>query len=92
LRQILSDAVMIFTGLYAAPTIRTSCKAPIPQGIVTLVLGCAVLAGFLFLDWRALLHERSSPSISESGNEGSATPPCNGITLALLFGCNERRN
>jgi hypothetical protein len=20
------------------------------------------------------------------------TPPCNGITLALLFGCNERRN
>jgi hypothetical protein len=26
-----------------------------PKEIVTLVLGCVVLAGFLFLDWRALL-------------------------------------
>ena len=24
--------------------------------------------------------------------KGMQTPPCNGITLALLFGCNERRN
>jgi hypothetical protein len=29
-----------------------------PKGIVTLVLGCAVLAGFLFLDWRALLQRK----------------------------------
>jgi hypothetical protein len=25
---------------------------------VTLVLGCVVIAGFLFLDWRALLQRK----------------------------------
>jgi hypothetical protein len=29
-----------------------------PKEIVTLVVGCAVLTGFLFLDWRALLQRK----------------------------------
>ncbi|MGA3144664.1 MAG: hypothetical protein ABSF10_16820 [Verrucomicrobiota bacterium] len=52
-------AVMIFTGLYAAANYKNLVHGSYsPKGIVTLVLGFAVLAGFLFLDWRALLQRK----------------------------------
>jgi membrane protein YqaA with SNARE-associated domain len=57
--KFLSDAVMIFTGLYAAANFKGLMHGTYsPKGIVTLVLGCVVLAGFLFLDWRALLERK----------------------------------
>ena len=57
--KFLSDAVMIFTGLYAATNYKNLMQGTYsPKGIVTLVVGCAVLAGFLFLDWRALLERK----------------------------------
>jgi membrane protein YqaA with SNARE-associated domain len=57
--KFLSYAVMIFTGLYAAANYKDLMLGAIsPKGIVALVLGCAVLAGFLFLDWRALLQRK----------------------------------
>jgi membrane protein YqaA with SNARE-associated domain len=57
--KFLSDAVMIFTGLYAAANYKDIEHGPYsPKTIVTLVLGCVVLAGFLFLDWRALLQRK----------------------------------
>ena len=50
---------MIFTGLYAAANFKDLVHGTLsPKGIVTLVLGCVVLAGFLFLDWRALLQRK----------------------------------
>jgi hypothetical protein len=52
-------AVMIFTGLYAAANYKDLEHGTLfPKGIVTLVLGCVVIAGFLFLDWRALLQRK----------------------------------
>jgi membrane protein DedA with SNARE-associated domain len=57
--KFLSNAVMIFTGLYAAANFKDLEHGTLsPKGIVTLVLGCVVLAGFLFLDWRALLQRK----------------------------------
>jgi membrane protein YqaA with SNARE-associated domain len=57
--KFLSDAVMVFTGLYAAANfkdlVRGSCS---PKAIVMLVLGIVVIGGFLFLDWRALLQRK----------------------------------
>jgi membrane protein YqaA with SNARE-associated domain len=57
--KFLSNAVMIFTGLYAAANYKNLAHgSSTPKEIVTLILGCAVLAGFLFLDWRALLQRK----------------------------------
>jgi membrane protein YqaA with SNARE-associated domain len=57
--KFLSDAVMIFTGLYAATNYKNLMQGTYsPKAIVALVVGCAVLAGFLFLDWRALLQRK----------------------------------
>ena len=57
--KFLSDAVMIFAGLYAAANYKNLAQgSSSPKEIVTLVLGCVVLAGFLFLDWRALLERK----------------------------------
>jgi hypothetical protein len=54
---------MIFTGLYAAANFKGLIHGTYsPKAIVTLVLGCAVLAGFLFLDWRALLEQKKFTS------------------------------
>jgi hypothetical protein len=50
---------MIFTGLYAATNYKNLMQGTYsPKAIVALVVGCAVLAGFLFLDWRALLQRK----------------------------------
>jgi membrane protein DedA with SNARE-associated domain len=57
--KFLSDAVMIFTGLYAAANFKDLEHGTYsPKAIVTLVLGGVVVAGFLFLDWRALLERK----------------------------------
>jgi membrane protein YqaA with SNARE-associated domain len=57
--KLLSNAVMIFTGLYAATNYKDLVPGALsPKGIVALVLGCVFLAGFLFLDWRALLQRK----------------------------------
>jgi membrane protein YqaA with SNARE-associated domain len=57
--KFLSNAVMIFAGLYAAANFKGLMHGTYsPKAIVTLVLGCAVIAGFLFLDWRALLQRK----------------------------------
>ncbi len=57
--KFLSDAVMIFSGLYAAANFKNLVHDSYsPKGIVTLVLGCVVIGGFLFLDWHALLQRK----------------------------------
>ena len=57
--KFLSDAVMIFAGLYAAANFNDLERDTYsPKAIVTMVLGCVVIAGFLFLDWRALLQRK----------------------------------
>jgi membrane protein DedA with SNARE-associated domain len=57
--KFLSNAVMIFAGLYAAANYKNLAHgSSSPKEIVTLVLGCVVFAGFLFLDWRALLQRK----------------------------------
>jgi membrane protein YqaA with SNARE-associated domain len=57
--KFLSNAVMIFTGLYAAANYKDFVHGSFsPKGIVTLVLGFVVIVGFLFLDWRALLQRK----------------------------------
>ena len=50
---------MIFTWLYAAANFKDLVHGSYsPKAIVTLVLGSVVIAGFLFLDWRALLQRK----------------------------------
>jgi membrane protein YqaA with SNARE-associated domain len=57
--KFLSDAVMIFTGLYAAANFKDLVHGSVsPKAIVTLVVGFVVIGGFLFLDWRALLQRK----------------------------------
>jgi membrane protein DedA with SNARE-associated domain len=57
--KFVSDAVMIFSGLYAATHIKNITHGSgSPKTIVTLVFGCAAIGGFLFLDWRALLERK----------------------------------
>jgi len=57
--KFLSDAVMIFTGLYAAANFKDLVHGSYsPKAIVTISLGVVVIGGFLFLDWRALLQRK----------------------------------
>ena len=57
--KLVSDAVMIFTGFYAATSLKDFVNGGFsPKAIVTLALGFVVIAGFLFLDWRALLQRK----------------------------------
>ena len=57
--KFLSDAIMIFTGLYAANNFKNLVNGIYsPKAIVMLALGLVVIAGFLFLDWRALLQRK----------------------------------
>jgi membrane protein YqaA with SNARE-associated domain len=57
--KFLSDAIMIFTGLYAANNFTDLVNGSVsPKAIATLALGLAVVAGFLFLDWRTLLQQK----------------------------------
>jgi membrane protein YqaA with SNARE-associated domain len=57
--KLLSDAIMIFTGFYAANNFKDLVNGIYsPKAIVTLALGLVIVAGFLFLDWRALLQRK----------------------------------
>ena len=57
--KFLSDAVMIFSGLYAAANFEDLVHGSYsPKAIVALVIGFVVISGFLFLDWRALLQKK----------------------------------
>jgi membrane protein YqaA with SNARE-associated domain len=57
--KFLSDAVMVFTGLYAAANFKDLVHGSYsPKAIVTMGVGVVVLAGFMFLDWRALLQRK----------------------------------
>jgi membrane protein YqaA with SNARE-associated domain len=57
--KFLSDAIMIFTGLYAANNFKNIVNGIYsPKAIVMLALGLVVIAWFLFLDWRALLQRK----------------------------------
>jgi membrane protein DedA with SNARE-associated domain len=57
--KFLSDALMLFTGLYAAANFKDLAHGILsPKGILTAVFGLVVIGGFLFLDWRALLQKK----------------------------------
>ena len=57
--KFLSDAIMIFTGLYAANNFKNIVNGIYsPKAIVMLALGLVVIAWFLFLDWRTLLQQK----------------------------------
>ena len=57
--KFVSDAAMIFTGLYAAANFNDLVHGSYsPKAIVTLLIGFVIIAGFLFLDWRALLQKK----------------------------------
>jgi membrane protein DedA with SNARE-associated domain len=54
--KLVIDAVMIFTASYSAKNLEDLLSL---KGILIAVFGFAVLAGFLFLDWRALLQRKT---------------------------------
>ncbi len=57
--KFMSDAIMIFTGLYAANNFKYLVNGIYsPKAIATLAFGLVVVAGFLFLDWRKLLQQK----------------------------------
>jgi membrane protein YqaA with SNARE-associated domain len=57
--KLLSDAIMIFSGFYAANNFKALVNGIYsPKAIVMLALGLVVIAWFLFLDWRALLQQK----------------------------------
>ena len=57
--KFISDALMIFTGDYAATNFQDLVHGTFsPKGIVIAVLGLVIIGGFLFLDWRALLQKK----------------------------------
>ena len=57
--KLLSDAIMIFTGLYAANNFKDLVNGIYsPKAIATLAFGLVVVAGFLFLNWRELLQQK----------------------------------
>ena len=57
--KLLSDAIMIFSGFYAANNFKALVNGIYsPKAIMALALGLVVVAGFLFIDWRALLQRK----------------------------------
>jgi membrane protein YqaA with SNARE-associated domain len=57
--KLLSDAIMIFTGFYAANNFKALVNGIYsPKAIMALALGLVVVAGFLFIDWHALLQRK----------------------------------
>jgi len=57
--KFVSDAVMVFTGLFAAAKFKDLVHGSYsPKAIVMLVVSIVVISGFLFLDWRALLEKK----------------------------------
>ena len=59
LGKFISDAVMIFTGRYAAAGAGELLHGTFSiKGIVTAAVGVIVIAGLLFIDWRVLLEKK----------------------------------
>jgi len=57
--KFASDALMVFTGHYAATNLADIVHGTFSwKGIVTAVLGLAIIAGLLFIDWRVLLQKK----------------------------------
>jgi membrane protein DedA with SNARE-associated domain len=59
LGKAISDAIMLFSGHYVVTNLRAVEHSLVsPKSIVLGVLGLAVLALFLFIDWRVMLQKR----------------------------------
>ena len=62
--KFISDAVMVFTGKYAAPTLSATIHGQLSwkTGAVALA-GGLLMAGVFFIDWKKLLeHKRLQPA------------------------------
>ncbi len=55
--KLCSDALMIFTGKYAASSGLFSDLLS-PKGIITAVIGLALIFAILFIDWHVLLQKK----------------------------------
>jgi hypothetical protein len=57
--KFISDAMMLFTGRYAASNMKDLVHGTFSwKGIVSALLGLLVIGGLLFIDWRVLLQEK----------------------------------
>ena len=57
--KFISDAVMLFTGHYAATNLREMVHGTFSwKGIIGALLGLLLIAALLFIDWRVLLQEK----------------------------------
>jgi hypothetical protein len=57
--KFISDAVMLFSGSYAIVNTTDFIYGTFTwKGITTAAIGALVLAGFLFVDWFALLERK----------------------------------
>ena len=57
--KFISDAVMLFTGHYAATNMREMVHGTFSwKGITTGLVGLLLIAALLFIDWRVLLQEK----------------------------------
>jgi membrane protein DedA with SNARE-associated domain len=59
LGKLISDAIMIFTGQYAAGDIRDMLHGKVsPKTIIFLVLGLVIIGATLFIDWQELIENK----------------------------------
>ncbi|MDB6129561.1 MAG: hypothetical protein JWM04_668 [Verrucomicrobiales bacterium] len=59
LGKLVSDAIMIFTGKYAAGDIRDMFHGDIsPKTIIFLLLGLVIIGVTLFIDWQELFEHK----------------------------------
>lgn len=56
LGKFISDAVMIFTGSYAARNLAGNALSL--KSVVFMAFGIVIVVGFLFLDWHSLLQRK----------------------------------
>lgn len=57
--KFISDAIMVFTGNHVVHSLKDAAGGAFSlKGIITMVLGLAILGAFLFLDWRLLLQKK----------------------------------
>jgi membrane protein DedA with SNARE-associated domain len=57
--KLVSDAVMLFTGHYAATNASDLIHGTFsPKSIITAAIGLLIIGLLLFLDWRVLLQKK----------------------------------
>jgi hypothetical protein len=57
--KLISDAVMVFSGKYAASNVRNMLHGKIsPTAVVGLVVGLLLIGAIMFIDWRELLEKK----------------------------------